>query len=958
MPRSSSRDSVIPHRLVHNDQAKASAIRDPESRIADPRPILTDARDRHTAVAGEFFLPLQGVFAIPPSNGTIGPTSTRLAKKETLRPTKRTAAINKQMAKQHNPTIQLLQGRFAQHLAICAVAALTGISGCSRSEAEDAAAESKRFTEVTTQAGFTHTHHKPILDHKLDNIMAWVCSVGAAAAAADFDKDGWQDLYVTDSRKGFANFLYRNNGDGTFIDVAARAGVANLNGDQGTSMDCIWGDYNNDGWPDLYVVRWGTDALFKNNGDGTFTDSTSKCFAKRDGSPGTDWANGNAALFFDHNLDGRLDIYVGNYFDDVDLWHLDSTRIMHNDFEKARNGGSNFLYTQQPDGTFVEASASFDVDDPGWTLAVGSADINNDGWPDLYCADDFGPDQLFVSNRKGGFTNVSDSAIGFDTKKGMNVDFGDFNNDGWLDIYVANITTAEYLQEGNMLWYNNGSDQAGAISFTDIALETGTYDGGWGWGAKFFDHDNDGDLDILAVNGFISAGEGNYWYDLASWTVLGEDSADAANWPAIGTRSFSGHERFRFWRNDGMNSFSQRAAEVGLDSNQDGRGLVCFDYDNDGDLDIFVANHDQAPHLYRNDAPTNSSHNQHWLMVQLETDSAAKVNRDGIGTRVTLVNKTGRQIRERDGGNGYCGQSDPRLHFGLGGEQRVDLVEIRWPDGGLQYLENIKADQIVVVRQDPAIYATKVAIFTEAPRPWKRSESASTIPPPPAIDPEALDGLLVDMEQRLGQFPDGYTLGSVYRQQCAEHSLHERAVDFLKQLHEQRPGHIPTRMALACSYVDKIPTCGGIAAVVSKGTLARKSLNHLDDIVNKENGLWVAYYCRAMNHLHWPRALRHSDDAAVDFSKCIQLQKEYGSPNARPYFVRSHIGLGDACAKNKEYKEARAAWRAGLKAFPESGQLKKRLALKGDRALLDYVEEVRNLESPVDTDLSFLDRSP
>ncbi|MEK7730449.1 MAG: VCBS repeat-containing protein, partial [Planctomycetota bacterium] len=176
-------------------------------------------------------------------------------------------------------------------------------------------------------------------------------------------------------------------------------------------------------------------------------------------------------------------------------------------------------------------------------------------------ADDFGPDQLFLNNRDGTFKNVTKEVLGGDSKKGMNVDFGDFNNDGWLDIYVTNITTAEYLQEGNMLWHNNGvgpDPPPGGLSLTDISLETGTYDGGWGWGAKFLDYDNDGDLDLIAANGFISAGEGNYWYDLASWSVLGQDPADAANWPTIGNRSFSGYERERFWRNDGMGSFTER----------------------------------------------------------------------------------------------------------------------------------------------------------------------------------------------------------------------------------------------------------------------------------------------------------------------------------------------------------------------------------------------------------------
>ena len=436
-------------------------------------------------------------------------------------------------------------------------------------------------------------------------------------------------------------------------------------------MDCVWGDYDNDGWPDLYLVRWGTDSLFHNNGDGTFTEVTQKLFRKRDGSPGIDWANGCAAIFLDYNLDGRPDIYVGNYFDEFDLWHLKTHAHHARRFrESPQRLGAIFFTARTRTARSPRSRSELGMDDPGWTLAVGAADLNNDGWPDLYCADDFGPDQLFLNNRDGGFTNVTATAIGFDTKKGMNVDFGDIDNDGWLDIYVANITTAEYLQEGNMLWHNNGVGPDGNLTFTDIALETGTYDGGWGWGAKFFDADNDGDLDIIAVNGFISAGKGNYWYDLASWTVKGQDVADAKNWPAIGDRSFSGHEKNRFWRNESKYSFSERAREAGLDSTRDGRGVVCFDYDNDGDVDLFIANQGQPPQLFRN----NLKSTNHWLMVRLLGDPKTGITRDALGARVTLVAASGRQLRENNGGKCYSGQSDPRLHFGLGRDDHVMLL--------------------------------------------------------------------------------------------------------------------------------------------------------------------------------------------------------------------------------------------------------------------------------------------
>ena len=830
--------------------------------------------------------------------------------------------------------------------------------GCARREDErtqESRPVARVFTDVAQAAGIRHVHQKPVLDHQLDNIMSWMCSIGAAAAAGDYNNDGWIDLYVTNSHKGTPNYLYRNNGDGTFTDIAQEAGVADLNNDGGVSLDCAWADYDNDGHVDLYVVRFGTDLLLRNNGDGTFRDVTRQSFHKRDGSAGTQWANGCAVIFFDYNLDGRLNIYVGNYFDEVDLWHLQSTLIMHDDFERARNGGDNFLYRQEPDGTFTEVATSLGLNDPGWTLAIGSADIDNDGWPDLYCANDFGPDQLFINNHDGTFRNVTEKAIGFDTKKGMSVDFGDFDNDGWLDIYVTNITTSQYLQEGNMLWRNVGLDQENTVTLTDISLEAGVYDGGWGWGAKFFDHDNDGDLDIVAANGFVSAGEGDYWYDLASWTVRDDAVADARNWPTIGDRSFSGFEPIRFWRNDGFYAFTDQANEVGLDSVRDSRGIVCFDYDNDGDLDLYVANQGQRPHLFKNAGKTAN----HWLEVALVVDPTTGVNRDAIGTRITIVTESGPQLRERDGGNGYCGQSDPRLHFGTGTDDRIRLLKVRWPDGGLQYLEEVAADQLVTIHQDPRRYATQTAVNVTAPKPWKPSKQEER-PIPPPIPPEVLETQLSEMERLLQSASDVRALASNYRARCATYDQHDRSIKFFKQLLDEQPDDLNTALETASAYIDKTPTCGGIAAVISKGVLARKSLDHLDKAIaeHPDLDLWLAYYCRGMNHLHWPRALLHSDAAAADFRRCLELQRKDEAEDTKPYLVRPHIGLGDAYTKAEQYDSARKAWSQGLQLFPTSSELKERLAIKANHKLLEYVEAKRSLDQPIDTDLSFLNTDP
>ena len=836
-------------------------------------------------------------------------------------------------------------------LGIIATILLTS-GGCGpKREARDASGSGPTpvvgFSDVTGEAGISHVHRKPRLDPKLDNIQEWVSSVGAAAAAGDFDGDGWIDLYVTTSDKGSPNLLYRNRGDGTFSDVAGAAGVAHVNDDGGTSMDCVWGDYDNDGWIDLYVVRWGRDRLFRNRGDGTFEETTEKCFTRRDGTPGTDWANGNAAVFLDYDLDGRLDLYVGNYFQEVDLWNLETTRIMHGDFENARDGGRNFLFLQETEGRFREVAESLGVDDCGWTLDVGSADVDNDGRPDLYVANDFGPDQLFLNDPELGFDNVSESALGFDTKKGMNVSFGDFDNDGWLDAYVTNITTSEYLQEGNMLWHNDGPGDFGLVEFADVAERAGTWDGGWAWGAHFFDADLDGDLDIVSVNGFISGGEGDYWLDLASWTVLDKDPADSRNWPPISGRSFSGYEKKRFWRSDGNMVFREMAQEVGLTTTHDGRGVVCFDFDNDGDLDLYFANQGQPPNLYRNDVSGG-----HWLEVRLATDPTTRVNRDAIGARVTVVTERGAQIRERDGGNGYCGQNDPRLHFGLGTESRIRLVEVRWPDGGYQIVDSPAADRLLEIHQNPSGYAPGPAVIVAPPARMRLHPVATATA---TIDENRLESDLKTMEAMMRSSLNSYAAGTAYRSLCGAHGLHDRSIAFFESLVRDRPKDARARIELALAHVDKIPACGGLAAIVSKGTLARRSLDQLDRVLADEGDSWTVRYCRGTNHLYWPRALRHSDDAAADFRRCVEIQRQAEAPAAKPHFERAHVGLGDALAKDGRYEEARVAWREGLLAFPSSSDLRERLVERTDAELLAFVESRRNLQNPIDTDLSFLD---
>jgi hypothetical protein len=313
------------------------------------------------------------------------------------------------------------------------------------------------------------------------------------------------------------------------------------------------------------------------------------------------------------------------------------------------------------------------------------------------------------------------------------------------------------------------------------------------------------------------------------------------------------------------------------------------------------------------------------------------------------------QVRERDGGNGYSGQSDPRLLFGLGADRDVDFVEVVWPDGGVQRVERPGCDTLLVVRQDPALYDGPARAKPGPPRPRRVAPRDAE---PPAIPDETLDHTLSSMENELRASLDRYTPASAYRGLCVKYGRHDRAIAFLEALVAERPS-VRSRMELALAYVDKIPSCGGVAAVVSKGTLARKSLDQMDIVIAELGDEWVGYYIRGMNHLHWPRALRHSDDAAADLRRCVELQEMGSGSGDAVHDERTCVALGDALAKDGDLRAAREAWSRAQRRFPASPLLRERLATDDPARLRDLIQEARSLERPIDTDLSFLDpRAP
>ena len=529
------------------------------------------------------------------------------------------------------------------------------------------------FEDVTHKSGINYRHHSRHFDNPYAEIMQGYTKLGAAVAVADYDGDGFEDIFVTDSCASCKNHLYHNNGDFTFTDVAEAAGVAEGNDDENASAGALWLDFNNNGRPGLFVVRFGHSILYENLGNGKFRDVTKAAGLNR-------YMNAIKAIAFDYDNDGFVDLFIGCYFQPTNLFHPDTARFFPESFENANNGGGVIVFHNNKDGTFTDVTQSVGIHTTGWALDLGHGDANNDGYEDLYVANDFGTDRFFVNNGNGTFTDKTESAIGFDTKKGMNADWGDFDNDGRLDIYVTNITD-DYMREGNFLWHNNGD-----LTFTDVAKETGTFDTGWGWGGKFFDYDNDGWLDLYVVNGWVSAGKENYVPDIFEMvTKPGIDLADARNWPPIGNKCLSGYQKKKLFHNEGGHFFKDEAERHGLDSLKDGRGIAVADFNNDGRLDLFVTNADDEPFLYRNILPTGA----HWIGFLLE---GTKSNKQAVGAKINLSAGNRTYLRYVNGGNGFAGQSTTRLHFGLGQMAKFDDAEITWPSGQKQKLPSLPVD--------------------------------------------------------------------------------------------------------------------------------------------------------------------------------------------------------------------------------------------------------------------------
>ena len=503
-------------------------------------------------------------------------------------------------------------------------------------------------------------------------------TTGTGVAAIDFDRDGWLDIFLVNGTtlEGFpkgqepTNHLYRNKRDGTFEDVTSRAGLAQSGWGQGVCA----GDYDNDGHDDLFVTYWGQNRLYRNKGDGTFDDATAKAGLINSPAKPSRWGAGCAML--DYDRDGFLDIAAANY---IDL-DLSSTPVPESGLCRYKGlpvacgppglpGGKNVLYRNKGNGTFEDVSDKSGISRARGTYGLGAAtvDFTDDGWIDLYVANDSNPSALYINNKDGTFTDVgitAGCAYSQDGKPqaGMGIAIGDYDRNGTMDIFKTN-----FAGDTSTLYSNTGKGLCEDHTFAGgIGMNTR-----WlGWGVGFLDMDLDGWLDLFLVNGHV--------------------------YPEVDrVKTEAGYKQRKVvYRNLGGGRFADVTEKLGepVTIPRASRGAAFADFDNDGDIDIVVNNIHDAPDLFRLDRPAG----RHWIGFALVGTTS---NRSAIGARVRLVSSEGTQVQEVRGGGSYYSQNDLRIHFGLGSAAAITRVDVRWPNGNEQSFTALPVDRYHTLKE-------------------------------------------------------------------------------------------------------------------------------------------------------------------------------------------------------------------------------------------------------------------
>jgi hypothetical protein len=534
-----------------------------------------------------------------------------------------------------------------------------------------------RFVDVAEKAGL----RAPVIYGGVTRKDYIVETVGCGVAFIDYDNDGWPDIFILSGTRvenppeGAHNRLYKNNRDGTFTDVTVQAGLKRTGW---ASAVCV-GDYDNDGFDDLFITYWGQNALYHNNGDGTFTDVTAKAGLL---SKATHWGSG--CTFIDYDRDGNLDLFVAHYlefdFESVpkpgENTNCNWKGVPVNCGPRGLPPGFLSLYHNNGDGTFTDVGDKSGISKlkGSYAMTAVAADFDNDGWPDIYVACDSTPSFLLRNNHDGAFTNIGlESGVALNEdgmeQAGMGVGVGDYNLDGSLDIFKTH-----FADDTNILYRNDGKGNfQDATIGAGLAVETRFI----GWGAAIVDLDNDGNPDLFFVTG----------------SVYPEVEAKLPNYPYKTPRVL--------FRNLGGGKFEELMDQAGpaMQSLHASRGCAFGDFDNDGDIDMVVVNMNEPPSLLRNDL----SGGAHWLKVKLV---GVKSNRSAIGARVTAHYGGKVQAQEVTSQSSFYSANDSRLHFGLGAATQAEL-EIRWPNGNQERLENVPSGRLIVIHEGAGRYEAR-----------------------------------------------------------------------------------------------------------------------------------------------------------------------------------------------------------------------------------------------------------
>jgi hypothetical protein len=528
-----------------------------------------------------------------------------------------------------------------------------------------------RFVDVTGDSGIDFRHVNGLKEQK-DYIPE---TKGGGAGFFDYDNDGWLDVLMVQgstlervrAKDELHCELYRNRRDGTFERVTAKAGLIH----RGWGMGVTFGDYDNDGWIDIYLTYLGPNVLYRNRGDGTFEEVTGKA-----GVGDSRWST--SAAFADFDKDGDLDLYVANYVF-IDFERLPPKACQHHEKvvmcgPMGLPGVGDSYYRNNGDGTFSEVSEEVGADDPDryYGLGVSFGDVDNDGDLDIYVANDATPNLLFVNRGDGTFDEMGlESGLAFSAdgieQASMGVDVADYDNDGLADVYITHFSddySTLYHNEGELL-FKDVTGQA-LIMRPEVRFVS--------WGTAFIDFDHDGWKDIFHANGHV------YPYLLGAGL----------------TQKFYQPQSFYLNQKDGTFKDLSRSAGPGLEVEKSSRGVAFGDYDNDGDIDMLIANLNDPPSLIRNDL--SGAH--HWVMFKTVGRTC---NREGIGTRISVTSGGLTQTWEIKRAKALYSASDPRAHFGFGNAKTIERVEVRWPDGKKQRFENVSADIHYVIDQEKGL---------------------------------------------------------------------------------------------------------------------------------------------------------------------------------------------------------------------------------------------------------------